>query len=390
MKWSNCTHELDIIGENFVDKSIVIYGASAIGQDVYKQVNFLNAVECFVDRNENLQASGICDTKVISVAQLAKMDKKDHIVVIAVAGYNGMMIHKQLMNLGYQLGKNCYFFDTFLNYYMPIYALYAKHKLYFTSISFLLTTVCNLNCIGCLNFTSANQNRHHYDIEILKSNADSFFANVDYVKKLHLSGGEPFLYPEYEGLLNYIGENYYDRIGDIFTATNGTVVPREPLYVLLKKYDVFVEIDDYRATLPISLQNNDKIIELFKEKGIRYLDRGTDHWVNLDPAGQDNSNLTDKELGIWYDTCCNPYASIHEGKLYSCNYDDYAKEAGLVNHNEDDVMTFDKAGADFSTKKKILEFRYGFTKRGYVEFCKKCAGHEMTNKKHIPVAEQIR
>lgn len=387
MKWTRKGHQFDEIGAEFAGKEIVIYGAGIVGRELFDKIKFLHAVTAFVDRNPSLQVDGLCDLPVISVEELAGREKTSHIVVIAVTGYNGMMVHSQLMHMGYVLGKDCFFYDTFLNHYLSIYALYAKGVLYFSSISFLLTTRCNLNCRGCLNFTSLNQHKQHYDPDVLKANADAFFSKVDYVEKFHMSGGEPFLYPHFEEILDYVGSRYGDRIGAIFTATNGTVMPGDGLCEMLKKYHVFVEIDDYRSSLPEKLVKNDQMIALFERLGICYSDRGASYWIDLCPETQDNSGLSEKELGICYDTCNNPFVSVHNGKLYSCNYDDYAKEAGIVGSNAEDIMALDLD--QMVDKKELLEFRHGYTNRGYVEFCKKCAGHEMTNKKHIPVAEQL-
>lgn len=387
MKWINRGHQFDDIGADFVGKEIIIYGASILGKELFEKIDFLCSVTAFVDRNECLQKEGFVNIPVISISELARRDRSSHIVIIAIAGYNGMMVHSQLMHMGYVLGKNCFFYDIFLNYYLSIYALYAKDLLYFPSISFLLTTHCNLNCRGCLNFTSFNTNKHHYTLQELKRNVDIFFSKVDYVEKFHMSGGEPFLYPYFVEILDYIGNNYGTRIGNLYTATNGTIVPNNDLCEALKKHNVFVEIDDYRDSLPIDKRKNDIIIDLFNKLCIRHSDRGAGYWIDLSPESQDNSELSGNELRIWYDTCNNPFASIHDGKLYSCNYDDYAKEAGIVEKNKDDILELDLVkNVD---KKEILEFRHGYTCRGYVEFCKKCAGHEMTNKKHIPVAEQL-
>lgn len=385
MKWTNRGHEFDGIGRNFQGKKIVIYGAADIGRQCYEKMKFLNAVDSFVDKNEELQKDGCMGIPVISVKELAEKGKKEHIIVIAIPGYNGMMVHNQLMHLGYELGKNCFFYDTFIEHYLSIYALYARDILYFPSISFLLTTHCNLNCRGCLNFTKQNSKKRHYEVDELRKNADSFFGRIDFVEKFHMSGGEPFLYPYYEEILEYIGSKYSTQIGNFYTATNGTVVPRESLCKVLKKYNVFVEVDDYRRTLPAKVRKNDEIIQLFKKQGIRYSDRGAGYWINLDPEEQDNSSWSETELGIWYDICNNPFASVHNGRLYSCNYDDYAKEAELISHDANDVVVLEDKTI---SKKELLEFRHGFSDRGYTEFCKRCAGHEMINKKHIPVAEQ--
>lgn len=384
MKWNNKGHQYDELGNNFANKKIVIYGAAALGQELYEDIKFLGTVEAFVDRNKSIQETGCKGLPVISVGELAKK-KEDVIVVISVPGYNGMMVHSQLMHLGFELGKNCFYYDTFVNYYLSIYALYACGLTYFPSISFLLTTTCNLNCKGCLNFTKQNKNRRHYGLDELKENADAFFKHVDYVGKFHMSGGEPFHYPHYEELLEYIGSKYGKQIKDFYTATNGTVIPRASLVNSLKKYDVFVEVDDYRQTLSSDVLKNDDVLDMLCRHGIRHSDRGAGYWINLDPENQNNSSLSEQDLGIWYDTCNNPFASVHNGRLYSCNYDDYAKEAGIVADSDLDYLDLKENDID---KKVLLEFRQGFTTRGYTNFCKRCAGHEMTNQKHIPVAEQ--
>lgn len=194
------------------------------------------------------------------------------------------------------------------------------------------------------------------------------------------------LYPGYEELLDYIGGKYRGRVHNFYTATNGTVIPGDSLCEKLKQYDVFVEVDDYRSALQGGLIKNDIVIEKLRNYGIRYSDRKAGYWLNLDPKGQDNTEFDEASLRNWYDCCANPFASIHEGMLYSCNYDDYAKEAGLADKDEQDSLDLSLE----TDKKKILEFRMGYTGRGYTAFCRHCAGHEMTNAKHITVAEQMR
>ena len=156
MKWKNKGHENDEIGLSFKNKRIVIYGANAYGKDVYNKICFLKSIEGFVDKNEELQRAGVCGLPVYSIKEFAEKDSDRYIVLIAVPGYNGMTIHSQLMHLGYELGHNCFIADIFINYYLPIFSLYSEDNLFFPSISFLLTTRCNLNCIGCLNFSNLN------------------------------------------------------------------------------------------------------------------------------------------------------------------------------------------------------------------------------------------
>lgn len=386
MKWTKPGHQFDDIGSFFIGKKIVIYGANENGKEFFNKVKFLDAVEVFIDKNEKYQSEGVCGKPVVSIHKFTDMDSNGYIVVVAIQGYYRHMVINQLLHLGYTLGRNIFTSENFLDHYLSIFSVYEKNLVYFPSISFLVTTKCNLNCFGCLNFTHENKNKKHYDIYALKRSADTFFASVDFVEKFHISGGEPLMYTHLDELIEYIHMNYCAKIGQIFVATNGTIIPSERLCNILKGCDVFVEIDDYRNSLHKSMAKNDKLISLFHEYDISHLDRATDYWINLNPDSSIDK-CDDVALENWYDTCNNPYASFHDDCLYSCNYDDYAKEAGLTSPRMEDIMKFGETS--FANKKILVEFRHGYTSRGYVEFCKKCAGHEMTNQHHIAVAQQI-
>lgn len=223
MKWKNKGHEFDQLGEMFRDKDIIIYGAGNIGRRVYEEIKFLNAVIAFVDRNEKYQQEGLFGVPVIPVQELAKKEREKFVVIIATERTLGIRIEAQLLRLGFEPNKDMIFYDNFLSNYLPIYALYGKRKLYFPSVSFTLTTVCNLNCKGCLNFTPYNKSQRHFSLDELKRNVDDLFKAVDFVGMLHLSGGEPFLYGHLAEILDYIGENYRERIWKL------RYLPMEPL-----------------------------------------------------------------------------------------------------------------------------------------------------------------
>lgn len=52
--------------------------------------------------------------------------------------------------------------------------------------------------------------------------------------------------------------------------------------------------------------------------------------------------------------------------------------------NED---TFDLA-ADGGRKKELVEFRLGYTQRGYTSFCRRCRGFTSQNRRRVAPAEQ--
>jgi hypothetical protein len=77
---------------------------------------------------------------------------------------------------------------------------------------------------------------------------------------------------------------------------------------------------------------------------------------------------------------------LRDGKLYGCNYAGYASVAGLTAETAGDY--YDLGTFSGEKKAELVEFRLGFNERGYMEFCKKCAGYG-NNSHPVKAAEQL-
>ena len=87
-----------------------------------------------------------------------------------------------------------------------------------------------------------------------------------------------------------------------------------------------------------------------------------------------------------FESCHEPWQELREGKLYSCNYASYAAVAGLVEENEEENFKLDTYTKN--QMKELMEFRLGYNTKGYVEFCKKCAGFVDINPYIVEPAKQ--
>ena len=97
--------------------------------------------------------------------------------------------------------------------------------------------------------------------------------------------------------------------------------------------------------------------------------------------------MTDSELIAHRDACNQSWEELRGGKLYSCNYAAYATVAGIA--GEQDVEeTFDLNKMSDERKKELVEFRLGFTLKGYTNFCKKCRGFTPENNELVKAAIQ--
>ena len=386
MKWENKGQQFDGIGKKFIGKKIAIYGAGKCGEEIFHRLGFADCVECFIDNNEEKQKSGFLNKKVISVKELAQ--KKDMSLIVIIATFNSeinRMLQKQMRNIGYYDGDNLYTYESFVDYYIPIYAWYGWNKVVIKSLSVQMGTICNLHCQGCLAFSAYNQNKRHYPLESVKGELDLLFQHVDYVNLVHLSGGEPLLYPYFIPLLDYIGEKYRNKIFWIGTTINGTIVPSQELLNSFRRNCVKVYLDDYRENVELNKKNFDLIEQCFKENGINYVIQKHLQWMDLDCFAERTTEYTEEELSNKFDLCCVGYKSLHEGKLYACDFADFAREAGIYEAIADDYMDL----SEFIEKKELMEFIMDCSNKGYSSFCKRCEGnYPINHKPRLPVAKQ--
>lgn len=383
MKWTNKGHEFD---KDFTLikklKKIYLFGAGHDGRMVarilttrYKGLNIAG----FIDNNEKAWGASVEGLPVFSPKEIVSEEGVG--VVISFGSDYTESIDKQLNGMGFEIRKNAWHYEQFLS----IYAAYEYDEVFFSSICILPTDACNLRCKGCLNFTNYIKHFTFKPLDKLKEEIDLYFKNVDFTGLFFISGGEPMLYKQLPELVDYINENYRDKMYEFGLVTNGTVTPSEEMLLALKKASIRITVDDYREALPDlkdKITDNIKIYQELK-KGDDLLVRSYDEWISLYPhelKGENEANLIKK-----YDKCHCPWQEYKDGMLFSCNYASFAANAGISNTDfENETFSLYKE----SSKKELMEFRLGFTDKGYVEFCKNCAGYMDINPYKVGVAEQ--
>lgn len=389
MKWTNKGHEFDALGEKFIqDSHIYIYGAGDYGKRLFSLLDWLE-IECtFIDGNRQKQKEGYLGQKVLSPVEFLSIKEKKNVVLAAVpriANEMKLILEEQ----GYELNCDFWMLDDFCRNILSVYLSYVKNRTYMDSVCLIMTTVCNLNCDACLNFNPYNKHQKHEELEVLKGTIDCYFRSVDYVKYFACSGGEPLLYPYLDELLDYIGDNYANKFYYLGVSTNGTIVPKDSTCELLKKYNFKLLVEDYSTYVEKSKMIVPQIIEKLNDYGISYgCNIGEDgYWIDFAPFETDNSHMSEEEL-IEYRRCCGvPYRNLKNGKLYSCNYASFAMTAGIQSEEENDW--YDLSIYEKENDKILMEFIMGYTEKGYVDFCKHCAGFLSINPHRKPVGKQL-
>lgn len=383
MKWNNKGHEFDTMYQNINNKKkLYLFGAGDYGKQFIKIVPPEFQIIGFIDNSKQKQRTVTEGYPCYPLEELQL--KPNEGIIVTMSQIARVLPLEQLKKYGYKKDIDYFTIEEFIS----VYNVYKNDKVYFSSISFLPSTICNLNCRNCLNFNPFAKSFYQRNIDELKKDVDLFFSCIDHIMLFHISGGEPMLYKYTAELIEYIDKNYGNRIDTLRTVTNGTVIPKEDTLKALAETSVEITVDDYRKAIPQFNGNFDKLIDKLNEYGIKHYINTVDRWIDLAPEKTDLSKLSDSKLIEHRDRCNQSWQELRNGKLYNCNYAAYAQVAGIAGE-QDLEETYDLTAFTPDQKKELIEFRLGYTEKGYTEFCKKCRGFTPENKTEVEPAVQV-
>ena len=383
MKWKSKGHEYDRVYQKINEKKAFhLFGAGDYGKKFIRIFQSEIQIKGYIDNDTSKQGMEVCNRPCYSLEDIEL--EADEAIIITMSQIARVQPIEQLNKAGYKKNNNYFIIEEFLS----VYYVYKKDKVYLSSISFLPSTACNLNCKNCLNFNPFAKKFYVREWDELVRDVDLFFLCVDRIMLFHVSGGEPLIYKYTADLIEYIDKNYGDRIDTLRTVTNGTIVPDERVLKKLSNCNVEITVDDYREEIPHFKERFDELIRKFEEYHIKYYINKVNSWIDLAPERTDFSSKNDKWLEKHRESCSQSWQELRDGKLYSCNYAAYATVAGIAGE-QDLEEVYDLNTFNNDRKKELIEFRLGYTTKGYTNFCKKCRGFTPDNTELVEVARQV-
>ncbi len=170
MKWTNKGHEYDDMYQKIIAKdSFYLFGAGDFGNLFYEIFDNKLPFIAYIDNDKKKQGTVINGLNCISLED-AKLDEK-HAIILTMSQFARVATIEQLKAKGLKRNEDFFIIEEFLS----VYFSYKYEKVYMTAISFLPSTICNLNCKNCLNFNPFAKEFYVRKLEDLKHDVDSFF-----------------------------------------------------------------------------------------------------------------------------------------------------------------------------------------------------------------------
>lgn len=186
-----------------------------------------------------------------------------------------------------------------------------KKKLVLPRLVVTLGTRCNLQCKECNNLMPFFKPQFDLDADKIVRALELLLEKCNVIVTCELIGGEPFLASNLKRLLEFLVKQ--DKIKQIEITTNGGVLPRGEVIMLLRNEKVKVRISDYGKLI-----NKEKILCFLTTEDIQYQILELGQWIS--PGGIYKRGKEQSVLKKEYNACSSGYLckTLYEDKLFSC------------------------------------------------------------------------
>ena len=248
------------------------------------------------------------------------------------------------------------------------------NKINLRGIVFNITSRCTLKCELCV--MRVPHYKVHYRYHTIEVSINRIMNSIDYVSKVDLSGGEPFLHNEFDMIIECIMQ-YKSKFDKILIFTNGTLMPNKIIERILEKYrdSITIRLSNYGK-----ISNNaENLINRCKELGIECIESkyyGNEQyyggWVNYGDY-KTCYNRSVPSLINMYENCMstkmNGCYTIHNGKMHWCVPCAIMTREHIIEGNKNDYIDlFDNSLSIVDIRNKIVDMQ----NKKYIKACDNC------------------
>lgn len=209
-------------------------------------------------------------------------------------------------------------------------------KIEIPSTTILITEACTLKCKLCLVYVPYYKKHVSMTTDDVKKILERYFAIVDSVEKMSVTGGEPLLNSQLDDILLEIFK-YTDRITkEIILTTNGTIpFSDQTLSILSQNSKVKVIVNNYGELSKYAVENYDKLCGN-NINAILYTEDNRYGWIDCRDHSLKHTTEAEKEKQAA--RCaffCGKKYVISRGRLYTCARSSYRIQEEIIPYTEE-------------------------------------------------------
>ena len=387
----------------------MIYGIGATGTQLTLALEKYGInPEFYIDRRYN-QIQEFFGRKVCSADELAKINAKEYVLVVAVNSEIVKTFAEDIYMNIYNHSKNIQVVSNGmeLTYIVKYVSCYKKlnnkkefdivdclncgaesqacsiYNEYLKSIAkgrniqttepsklfdwfgYIMGQVCTLKCQPCCECVPYFKQKKYSKKEVIISDCKKIAASCEFLRYIELIGGEPLLHPDFKQIIEELLR--ISNVGFIKVFTNGTVLPKDEVIEMFKNPRLILTMSNYLGQVSGKLlENTLKFKQKLQENNIKYVYSDTKSWT--DWGGFELRNKPEEKLVNDFRDCF--IANCHrvfEGKLYRCPHQYAGVMLGEIELIEGEYVDIEKLSYD--ELGKALD---GFEMLKYTEACKRC------------------
>lgn len=243
----------------------------------------------------------------------------------------------------------------------------SRKPLRFHVVTLIVNQKCSLRCTHCgqhMNKYPAGR-RVNFPLARIRDDIDKVFAAVDTIGVVSIIGGEAFLHPDINAIVEHVlGKRNF---GAINVTTNGIYRIDPDRLDLFKNDRIKISFSDYTSSLSSARKEIfRKNVAMVESKGINF-SVGVPIWSmpgSLRDHGHPVETLTAMKAGCGLIKMC---MSVKNGKYYPCSATETVNCLGLADYPTDYV---DVAGS--ASPEELRERIGSVLNRPYYESCRHC------------------
>lgn len=263
-----------------------------------------------------------------------------------------------------------------------------KNKISIPHMDLSVGTSCTLNCEKCSQWFPYLHKHELFSANKIINDLNNIFKFVDFIHNIAVIGGEPFLNPDLEIILQYLKECCENgQIRYIRLVTNGTICPSEKVLKYFKDSHFCLIISNYpfeKMNNANFIENRNKLINILENnKEYHYYFPAIQNWEDYGKPIKDmerDKNYLKKDFdNCLFHNCCGLYDSI----FYRCPRIFTLKKIKKLEPGMNEYIDFKNVKSKKECKKRLKAF-YSID---YLKACNWCL--DSSRRKMIEPAIQL-